>query len=600
MKKQLLFVFAAFATLVASAHDFKVDGIYYNITSYSDLTVEVTYQGDSYDAYSNEYSGAVAIPSTVTYNNKTYSVTSIGKLAFYGCRSLTTITIPEGVTSIGNNAFYGCSSLTTITVAEGNAVYDSRGGCNAIIETNSNTLIVGCSATIIPESVTSIGGLAFEGCSSLTAINIPESVTSIGQYAFSYCSSLTAITIPESVTSIGEEAFSGCRSLTTITIPENSQLTSIGEWAFSNCASLISITIPEGVTSIGEWAFSNCTSLTAITIPEGVTSIGNNAFYGCSSLTTITVAEGNAVYDSRGGCNAIIETNSNTLIVGCSATIIPESVTSIGSYAFRNCSSLTAINIPEGVTSIGDWAFRECSSLTSVTIPEGVRSIGNGAFCDCSSLTAITCNAITPPTVASLTFYGVDKSIPVYVPAGSVEAYKSASYWSEFTNIVASSLGKCATPTIGYADGKVVFACDTEGVTVKSSIKENVTGDYRDMEVAFIPTYTITAYATKKQYEDSDVATLTLCWIPCTEEHESEETGILTIPSKPVLISTQGGTITVSGLAAGTAVAAYSIASTQLATATATDGTATLATGLDAGNIAIVKIGEHSIKIVIK
>ena len=125
-------------------------------------------------------------------------------------------------------------------------------------------------------------------------------------------------------------------------------------------------------------------------------------------------------------------------------------------------------------------------------------------------------------------------------------------------------------------------------------------GDYEEAELDLIPTYTITAYATKEQYEDSDVATLTLCWLPCTEEHESEEDGILTIPSKAVLISTQGGTITVSGLAAGTEVVAYNTAGTQLAAATATDGTATLATSLEAGNIAIVKIGEHSIKVAIK
>ena len=390
-------------------------------------------------------------------------VTSIGNYAFEYCWNLTAITIPASVTSIGNYAFAYCSSLTTITVAEGNAKYDSRGGCNAIIETNSNTLIAGCSTTIIPEGVTSIGNGAFNGCSSLTAITIPESVTSIGNgafyvcrsltainipensqltsiggYAFCGCISLTAINIPESVTSIGDYAFWSCISLTAINIPEG--VTSIGDFAFYECSSLIAITItiPEGVTSIEQGAFNGCHSLTAITIPEGVTSIGDGAFYicssltsitipegvtsievgafsGCSSLTAITVAEGNAKYDSRGGCNAIIDTNSNTLIAGCSTTIIPESVTSIGVWAFYKCTSLTAITIPEGVTSIGERAFR-----------------------DCSSLTAITCEAKTPPTLEdSYVFFGVNKSIPVYVPASSVEAYKSAQYWSEFTNIQA-------------------------------------------------------------------------------------------------------------------------------------------------------------------
>ena len=157
------------------------------------------------------------------------------------------------------------------------------------------------------------------------------------------------------------------------------------------------------MTSIGGLAFDGCSSLTSITIPEGVTSIGGAAFAGCDNLTAIT---------------------------------IPESVTSIGSTAFEYCSSLTSITIPKKVTKIGDYTFYECSSLTSVTICEGVTEIGDCAFLYCSSLTSITSQAVIPPTIGkSNTFYGVDKSIPVYVPASSVEAYKSAEYWSAFTNI---------------------------------------------------------------------------------------------------------------------------------------------------------------------
>ena len=335
-------------SLTASAHDFEVGGIYYTITSYTytDLTVAVTYRGDFYNSYSGEYSGAVTIPSTVNYDGAAYSVTSIGDEAFMLCRSLTSINIPEGVTSIGEDAFYGCSSLTSIT---------------------------------IPEGVTSIGEDAFYGCRSLTAITIPSSVTSIGDDAFRECSSLTAITLPEGVTSIGDYAFMLCRSLTIINIPE-------------------------GVTSIGEDAFWECSSLTSITIPEGVTSIGERAFSGCSSLTAIVVEEGNNVYDSRGGCNAIIETSSNTLTHGCSATIIPESVTSIGDNAFEYCTSLTSITLPESVTSIGEGAFWGCSSLTAITIPEGVTSIGDDAFSWCTSLTSIT----LPESVTSIGDYAFE------------------------------------------------------------------------------------------------------------------------------------------------------------------------------------------------
>ena len=198
------------------------------------------------------------------------SVTSIGGYAFVSCSGLTSITIPNSVTSIGNKAFWGCSRLTSVIVESGNTTYDSRENCNAIIETASNTLLYGCKNTVIPNSVTSIGGSAFSGCSGLTSITIPNSVTSIGNNAFLNCSGLTSITIPNSVTSIDWNAFSGCSGLT-------------------------SITIPNSVTGIGGYTFSDCTGLTSVTIPNSVTSIGEGAFYGCSGLTSVTVLNPNPV-----------------------------------------------------------------------------------------------------------------------------------------------------------------------------------------------------------------------------------------------------------------------------------------------------------------
>ena len=190
------------------------------------------------------------------------SVTSIGNNVFMGCSSLTSIEIPSSVTSIGNGAFRDCYKLESIVVESDNSVYDSRSNCNAIIKTDTNTLIFGCKNTIIPNSVTSIGDGAFSGCNSLTSITIPNSVTSIGGEAFGNCSGLTSITIPNSVTSIGSAAFERCSGLTSITIPNS--VTAIDSTTFEGCSGLTSITIPNSVTAIGDYVFRSCTDLTSI------------------------------------------------------------------------------------------------------------------------------------------------------------------------------------------------------------------------------------------------------------------------------------------------------------------------------------------------
>ena len=332
---------------------------------------------------------------------------------------------------------------------------------------------------IIKDGVTNIGNYAFSLCSNMTSVTIPKSVTRIGYCAFKYCFCLISITIPNSVTSIKSNTFEGCSSLTSITIPNS--VTSIEQWAFYDCESLTSIAIPNSVSNIGDMAFSGCEALTSITIPSSVTSIGNSAFSYCSGLISIKLEGGNMYYDSRNNCNAIIEKKSNTLIAGCKNTIIPSSVTSIGNHAFDGCSSLTSITIPNSVTSIGenafsfsgltsitipnsvtsigDYAFNGCKGLTSVTIPNSVTSIGGWAFSYCKDLTSITISnsvtsigegafsspnitsitsyASTPPIIVKNCFYYIDKSIPVYVPANSIDAYKVANEWKDFTNIQA-------------------------------------------------------------------------------------------------------------------------------------------------------------------
>ena len=416
MKKNILLTLIALMCAMYAQADYynvNIGDLYYNIYS-TDNTATVTYS-------SSKYSGDIVIPEIVIYRGKTYSVTSIGDNAFYGCTGLTSVTIPNSVTSIGSSAFYGCTGLTSVTISNG---------------------------------VTSIGSYAFSGCDGLTSVTIPNSVTSIGGHAFYGCTGLTSITIPNSVTEIGEDAFSGCSGLTSITIPNS--VTSIGSFAFYHCTGLTSVTISNSVTSIGQYAFSGSTGLTSITIPNSVTEIGYHAFSGCTGLTSIVVESGNTKYDSRENCNAIIETATNTLIQGFNTTIIPNSVAGIeeyafsgstgltsvtipnsviwiGKYAFYN-TGLTSITIPNSVVSIEEWTFRSCDNLIHITIPNSVMWIGEDAFANCKNLTSISVSAGTPPTIKSSTFDHIPTNVSIYVPCNAMETYQTATYWSNFTN----------------------------------------------------------------------------------------------------------------------------------------------------------------------
>ena len=266
--KRFLFLLMALCSMCLSASAYVtavIDGICYDI---SETTATVT-------SGWGKYSGDIVIPESITFENSIYSVTSIGESAFFGCWSLTSVTIPNSVTSIGKSAFYECSGLTSVTIP------------NSVTSIGEGAFMVctGLTSVTIPNSVTSIGDWAFDGCSSLTSVTIPNSVTSIGQNAFYECSGLTSVTIPNSVTSIGEGAFEGCTGLTSVTIPNS--VTSIGSGAFNGCSSLTSVTIPNSVTSIGNSAFAVCSSLTSVTIPNSVTSIGDWAFAYCKNIENV-------------------------------------------------------------------------------------------------------------------------------------------------------------------------------------------------------------------------------------------------------------------------------------------------------------------------
>ena len=464
MKKLFTSFFAALCALNVWAHDFEVDGIYYNILADKTNEVEVTYLGSKRDTYSNEYTGSVTIPATITYKSTIYSVTSIGEGAFSGCNKLASVTISNSVISIGSGAFRYCSGLTSITIP--NSVTS--------IGKAAFSICSGLTSITIPNSVTSIGDQAFSYCSGLTSVTIPNSVTYIGEWAFEKCTSLSCATIGNSVTTIGRYAFDGCSSLISITIPNS--VANIGSYAFNDCSSLTSVlwnskncsdyekgeyspfgdisrnitsfvfgdsvehipaylcyymdyltslTIPNSVTSIGDYAFEYCRALTSITIPNSVTSIGKGAFFSCSGLTSVTIP--NSV--------TRIEDSAFRYCSGLASVTIPNSVTSIGKAAFSICSGLTSITIPNSVTSIGDYAFEDCSGLTSVTIGNSVTIIGKAAFSGCSGLKSMESLAEVPPTLGDNAFENVSQSIPVYVPCEKVATYKATTGWKSFRNI---------------------------------------------------------------------------------------------------------------------------------------------------------------------
>ena len=548
MKKQLLFLVVMMLPLVASAHDIEVknaDGvtIYYNYIN-DGTELEVTFRGSYYDSYSNEYQGNVAIPEEVTYMNRTRKVTSIGVRAFYYCTGLTSVTIGNSVTSIGVRAFYYCTGLTSVTIGN---------------------------------SVTSIGDGAFYDCKGLTSITIPNSVTSIGAEAFYECSGLTSVTIGSGVTSIGGSAFRYCSGLTSVTI--GNSVTRIRSYAFDGCSGLTSITIPNSVTSIGDYAFSGCSKLTSVTIGSGVTSIGYAAFANCSGLTSVT---------------------------------IPNSVTSIGERAFSGCSGLTSITIGNSVTSIGYAAFANCSGLTSITIPNSVTSIGGVAFggADIPTVISLIENpfTITGKTSDYRTFsQNTFLNATLYVPKGTIDKYKATDGWKDFVFIEEGTGGgatpttqKCEKPTISYQNGKLTFSSATDGAVCQYSITDTDIKAGSGNEVQLGVTYNISVYATKSGYDNSDVATATLCWIDASPKTEGITNGVAQIAARPVLVKTDNGFITVEGVEDRTNVSVYTTDGKQVGSAISQNNTASIATSIQPGSIAIVKVGEKSVKVVVK
>jgi hypothetical protein len=294
--------------------------------------------------------------------------------------------------------------------------------------------------------------------------------------------------------------------------------------------------------------------------------------------------------------------------IGCSgltSITIPISVTSIGEKAFQHCSGLTSVTIPNSVTSIGGWAFYYCTGLTSVTIGSGIKYIDMWAFANCKNLEEVYCYAESVPQTNADAFNdSYIEYATLHVPDASVNAYKQAEPWKNFKAIVGIGGGgspdpqKCEKPTISYKNGQLMFASATEGVEFISEITDNDIKKYYEATVTLTVTYNISVYATKKGYDNSDVAYATLCWIDADPKTEGITDGVAQVPSQAVLIQSEGGILTIQGIDDGTQVSIYGIDGTEAGSAIGRNGEALIGTNLKPGSVAIVKIGKKSVKVI--
>lgn len=380
---------------------------------------------------------------------------------------------------------------------------------------------------------------------------------------------ITDLVIPNGITEVPSYAFCGCSSLSTVVIPEG--VTSIGSQSFYDCRGMTNITIPNTVNNIGTYTFAYCISLGSITFPTAVKTINYGTFYWCSNLTSF---------------------------------IIPDDVTAIYDNAFSFCSLLKSINIPDNVTTIGNQAFDGCSSFESLVIPQKVEIIGNLAFAHCEKIADVTCLAPQVPNTGMDAFEGTPiERIILRIPASAISEYKNLYPWRTFKDIVTvegTVVPKCETPVITYENGKLKMTCNTDEADFVTNITNSDIGQFQGSTISLTATYNISVYATKTGYDNSDVVTATLCWIDQKPATEGITDGIANVPAKALLIKNNGGQLTIEGAADDEAISVYTVNGVQSGSAISQNGAASINTNLQAGSIAIVKIGDKSFKVVIK
>lgn len=536
------------------------------------------------------------------------SVTSLGNCCFTNCQSLTDFSIPESVKTIGGACFFKCKSIKNLSIPAG--VTDLP--TSEVYYYEYNFMGSG-----YKQSCLGSGGCFF-GCESLESVSIPNSVVNMGYSSFSDCSSLTSVTLPYGVTVLGRSFFQNCKSLTSFTI--SSTVTTLGDNCFSRCESLKNISIPSSVTSIGEHCFEGCKSLETIQIPSTISELKASTFSACSSIKEISIPSS-------------ISTIGDGCFSDCSALesfVIPSSVTKIGGACFALCTSLKSIVIPPSITELklGSYSFwndyqgemsiwttsggffYKCCSLTEIELPSSITAIGNNCFYGCTSLVKLTSNAENVPETGNSVFGETPYNTMgcLYVPENSAASYKTAEQWKDWKNIAAIGGGdivihQCETPTISYSNGQLSFVSSTENAQYHYTIEDSdirTASTLSDGIVNLTATYIITVFATAEGYTNSEKVTATLCWLYAEPQTEGMTSDIAASKGNPVLIQSHDGILSITGADNGTIINVYGVNGQQYGSTISHNGHAIINANLQSDSVAIIKIGEKSVKVVVK
>ena len=585
------------------------------------------------------------------------NVTSIGECAFYGT-NIKTLILGTGVLSIGNYAFSTHPQKTIwLTNTPPTNYYNAQGSINYVANNQYSGLsnmkeykflssifevdgikyvpispsdrtcdVIDCvydesskDININPKvsykgivmNVLNVMPYSFYGNNYLQKVNYDNS-SNICKYVFYGCQNLQTAILNKNIRGIEEYAFCGCSSLKDIIIPDSVQ--SVGQYAFSECSSLPGFVLPSSTNSIGNYVFSGCKSLKVVILSDNKTesvlsigSNGNNPLFADCPLDSVYIGR-NISYNknSNYGYSPFYRNTSLRSVV------ITDKEEEISENEFYGCTNLKNVQIGDGVTTIANWAFSGCASLQHFAFGTQVKTIGKESFSDCTAVTAIISKAQTPPTCSSQALDDINKwTCTLTVPTGCKDSYAAADQWKEFFFVEEGDGGgqqnpdtpetkKCEKPTISYSNGKLTFSCATEGATCMSTIKDTDITSYTTNEVQLSVTYTVSVYATLAGYEDSDIATATLCWIDQQPATEGMIDGIANVPAKAVLIQSIGGQLTIEGANDGERISVYGINGTLAGSAVSQNGQAVVGTNLQPGSVAIVKIGEKSVKVVVK